>query len=168
MAKERRKLTASEKGLVRRTPLRAGRPPRSRKKSLMAQIEARLTALVAEVVKWRDGWKCQRCRRPVRGGPGARDCCDEAHAHHIENRGRGKVLRWVLVNLLTLCPKCHDWAHACPLDFEEWFRQAFPSRWSFIQKHKHEIRKFTEDELLEMERVNQDELLRLGGDAWTL
>jgi 5-methylcytosine-specific restriction endonuclease McrA len=160
MGLQRRKPLARKKGLTRKSPLPAGKPPRKRKGGLVAQIEAQLTNLVAQVVKWRDGWKCQVCGKRLYG--------DEAHAHHVENKARGKVLRWDLLNLVTLCVKHHAWAHEHPADFETWFAGRFPDRWDHIQEHGKAIRKFTEDELLEMERINQDELLRLGGDAWKI
>lgn len=154
MGLQRRKPLARNKGLP------AGKPPRKRKGGVLAQIEARLTTLVAQVVKWRDGWTCQVCRKRLYG--------EEAHAHHVENKARGKVLRWDLLNLLTLCPRHHDWSHASPAEFAGWFAGRFPERWDHIQQQKRAVRKFTEDELLEMERINQDELLRFGGDAWRL
>lgn len=134
------------------------KPIARRRPGVKAGIEYRLTKLVAKVVKWRDGWMCQVCSQRLRDG--------EAHAHHVENKSRGKVLRWVLMNLLTVCQADHEWAHRHPADFEAWFAAKFPDRWEYIQQHKNEIRRFTEDELLEMERVTQDELSRLGGDAW--
>jgi len=152
MGLKRRRPLAGSNGLQARTP------PRKRKGGVLAQIEDRLTALVAQVVKWRDGWMCQVCHKRLYG--------PEAHAHHVENKARGKVLRWNPLNLVTLCPKHHGWAHASPAEFAEWFAGRFPDRWDHIQKQKKSVRKFTEAELLEMERINRDELLRLGGDAW--
>lgn len=148
------------KPLARCNGLRARKLPRKRKVGVLAQIEDRLTKLVALVAKWRDGWTCQV------GGEYL--FFTEAHAHHVENKSRGKVLRWVLFNLLTMCPKHHDWAHRHPADFKAWFAARFPDRWEYIQRHKNEIRKIREDELLEMERVNQDELFRLSGDVWKI
>jgi hypothetical protein len=39
--------------------------------------------------------------------------------HHIKSRRHG-ALRFVLLNLLSLCPVCHRFAHDKPDEFRDW------------------------------------------------
>ena len=64
----------------------------------------RLDKLWGEIIKAKDGHKCQKCGNAA-----------YLNAHHIVGRSNYKV-RWEVENGITLCPKCHFWieqhAHA--------------------------------------------------------
>ena len=91
-----------------------------------------LDHLCSVVVKTRDGFTCQ-IQRPGCAGqmpPGDHNCqwC------HIISRTANKT-RWDLINALTGCGHCHQWAHANPVEFGLWFYDKYPYR----EEHLHNI-----------------------------
>lgn len=133
------------------------KPIARRRPGVKAGIEDRLTALVAKIVKLRDNWTCQKCYRTVR---------EESHAHHVIPKSQGKILRWDLDNLLTLCPQDHEWAHRFPKAFRAWFRAMWPDRDEYIEERRNKVCKFTEEKLREMENLFEQELLRAEMDPF--
>ena len=63
---------------------------------------------------------------------------------HIEGRINYR-LRWNEMNVLCLCAGHHRYAHAHPLEFFEFVLEYYPEKYSYINKHKHEIVKMTPD-----------------------
>lgn len=57
-------------------------------------------------IRARDGFRCARC-----------GAVDELHVHHRIPRGQGG--RDYCENLITLCLRCHSWAHANPYKAHE-------------------------------------------------
>ena len=88
-----------------------------------------LDHLCAVVVKTRDDFTCQIQRPGCSGGmsPGDRNCqwC------HIISRTANKT-RWDLLNAVTGCGRCHQWAHANPAEFGLWFVNKYPHRWDHL------------------------------------
>lgn len=84
-----------------------------KKKASFRSVKARLDQLCRAYVMERDGHKCRRCGIP-RG---------EGHKNtqwaHIYSR-RYLSIRWNPLNSCALCPGCHLWIHANPLDGAEW------------------------------------------------
>lgn len=91
-----------------------------------------LDALAALVVKTRDNWTCQirheGCQGRLSPGDFAIQCC------HIKSRTSNST-RWDLVNLLTGCAHCHQWAHANPHEFGIWFAEKYPARADWPECH---------------------------------
>ena len=90
-----------------------------------------LDHLCAVIVKTRDDFTCQ-IQRPGCAGrmvPGDRNCqwC------HIVSRTANKT-RWELLNALTGCGHCHQWAHANPVDFGVWFVNKYPYRFDHLRE----------------------------------
>lgn len=89
-----------------------------------------LDHLCAVVVKTRDGFTCQIVHDPACAGtmmPKDKNCqwC------HIKSRNSNKT-RWDLLNALTGCGHCHQWAHANPNEFGVWFADKYPHRDGWI------------------------------------
>lgn len=65
---------------------------------------------MAKACKDRDDWTCQKCMNPN----------EALHAHHIHTKGGNADMRHDLDNLITLCWRCHGWAHDRPAEFATW------------------------------------------------
>lgn len=52
---------------------------------------------------------------------------------HIKSRSRND-LRWLLCNALCGCGQCHQWGHANPNEFGQWFTEAYPARNALINR----------------------------------
>jgi len=76
--------------------------------------------------------RCQRCKACLKGSP------FPLEAHHLISRSH-KSTRHKRQNGLLLCRECHRFAHAMPDAFNEWLSKAYPDRWEWVQKHKHDI-----------------------------
>jgi hypothetical protein len=71
----------------------------------------------------RNRGKCQRCKRTG----------IILHAHHIKCKNRYERLRFELKNGMALCPDCHRWAHADPLQFAEFVKKEEPENYEFLK-----------------------------------
>lgn len=112
---------------------------RRRRKGPLTRLATKLDRLCAQIVKERDGWKCQHCGRVVEGV--------NAHCAHIMPRSSGNSLRWDLRNMLCLCFHCHiNWAHKNPTDFTRWLEAKYPERMLYLQMQRRCICKWTKDE----------------------
>ena len=129
------------------------RPQRSGE---LARLGRRLDWLVAQVTKYRDGWRCQKCGRRLFG--------PEAHCAHVLPRSAGLLLRWDRTNTILLCYDCHlEWAHARPREFREWFQSQFPERFTYLQQRRRQCSKLDEEARRALMTVLEQELIRLGG-----
>jgi len=89
-----------------------------------------LDTLVAAVVKTRDGFTCQIVHDPACAGtmiPLDQNC----QTCHIISRSSNST-RWDLMNLITGCGHCHNFAHKNPVEFGVWFANKYPHRMSWI------------------------------------
>jgi hypothetical protein len=83
-----------------------------RKLTLLKDAEVR-----AEVFE-RDGNKCVRCQRT-----------DTLAPSHVYPKGKYPRLRFMVINILTMCYGCHiHWWHKNPIEASEWFLKSFPDR----------------------------------------
>lgn len=115
-----------------------------RKKSDRQKAIEKLDKLVADAVRKRDNFTCQKCGKYSEKG---------LHCSHVIPR-TNLALRWNLANLKTLCVGCHlFWWHKNPLEASEWFRNKFPDRYELIEDLRNEITKYTLDDLLELQQV---------------
>jgi hypothetical protein len=69
------------------------------------QWHEKLDTKWAKAIKMRDGHKCKKCLSP-----------DNLQSAHIYSR-TFRSTRWTVLNGLTLCAKCHFWAHQEPIEF---------------------------------------------------
>lgn len=91
--------------LVRRTPLR----PVSKRPS-PATDAGQVWRLLKLAVHDRDGWRCARGGSRVQAGDGSMPW--HAQCHHRRLRAQGGPDTFE--NLVTLCSRCHTWAHGHP------------------------------------------------------
>lgn len=92
--------------------------PVFRKRSKKNRLIPELDGLVHVLVVARDGGVCLKC-----GGT------DRLAAAHIFSKGPYSRLRFELLNVLTLCYRCHiHWAHKSPHDFVDWIERMWPGR----------------------------------------
>jgi hypothetical protein len=112
--------------------------------------------LVAQVTKYRDGWRCQRC--------GKRLFRHEAHCAHVLPKSAGLLLRWDRQNTILLCSEDHlQWTHGHPVEFREWFQARFPKRFAYLQRRRQQHTKLDEEARRTLITVLEGELRRLGG-----
>lgn len=52
---------------------------------------------------------------------------------HIKSRN-SNIVRWDINNSLCGCGQCHQWGHANPNEFGEWFADAYPGRNQIINQ----------------------------------
>lgn len=109
-------------------------------KSKRKKLTDKLDKICAEIVYLRDEGRCQRCGKAVSG--------QDKHTSHVIPKSRGNYLRWNLLNLKLLCFFCHImWWHKSPTESGEWFKQAFPARWEYLEPLKNKTRKYTTADL---------------------
>ena len=78
--------------------------------------EASLKKLRAKACFTRDGYACVRCGRT-----------DTLAPSHIYPQGRYPRMKWLLVNMLTLCYACHiHWWHKNPIAAAQWVKTILP------------------------------------------
>jgi hypothetical protein len=122
----------------------------------LSRLSRRLDWLVAQVTKYRDGWKCQEC--------GKRLFSRDAHCAHVLPRSAGILLRWDRHNTILLCFDDHiQWAHCHPLEFREWFQAKFPERFAYLQQRWRQCARLDEQARRRLIGVLEQELRRLGG-----
>jgi hypothetical protein len=63
-----------------------------------------LDKLARQIVMIRDGFRCRRCNKGIRGDKANRLILQ---SHHIRPKGSSPALRWELDNLLCVCSWCH-------------------------------------------------------------
>jgi hypothetical protein len=93
-----------------------------RKRSAKSDAKRKLISegdvLIRQLVLCRDGFKCCKC-----GGQNV------LQAAHIVSKGRASRLRFELLNVITLCLRCHlYWAHRDPVGFVDWVEKTYPGR----------------------------------------
>ena len=71
------------------------------------------------------------------------------HAHHIFSR-RHNSIRFLLGNLISLCPDCHNFAHSKPLDFRVWVMQEIGVE---VYGQVEDARNLPELSILDMEKL---------------
>ncbi len=122
----------------------------------LAWLGRRLDWLVAQVTKYRDGWRCQKCGKRLFG--------PEAHCAHVLSKSAGLLLRWDRHNTILLCPEDHlQWAHRHPAEFREWFQMKFPDRFAYLQQRRRQCAKFDAQSRRRLIAVLELELRRWGG-----
>jgi hypothetical protein len=122
----------------------------------LSRLGRRLDWLVAQVTKYRDGWKCQRC--------GKRLFAREAHCAHVLPRSAGILLRWDRHNTILLCAQDHlGWAHRHPVEFREWFQAKYPERFAYLQECRRRRARFDEEARRMLIAVLESELRHFGG-----
>jgi len=83
-----------------------------------------LDRITPKIVKLRDGYTCQRCG----GMPKAQGL----HWAHYYCR-RDFLLRWNLLNAVTLCYGCHSFLDSSPKEFEAWLDEKYPERGPYLR-----------------------------------
>ena len=83
--------------------------------------------------------RCEKCGKTER-----------LHTAHIIPR-TNKNLRWDPFNALCLCGGCHIyWQHKNPLEFTEWFKTKYATRYEYLMVNKNQLYKSTAQDLKEL------------------
>lgn len=100
-------------------------------------LRKKLDRAWSEQIRKRD----QYCQYHISGSNYSR-----LNAHHIMPRSKGDLLRWDVVNGISLCVHCHKWhdrsAHKSQKKFQEWFRLCHPEKWRYLMKQKRKLVQF--------------------------
>ena len=93
-----------------------------------ARYMAGADAAVSKLVKWRDGYECQRCQTD-----------QFLQCAHLISRSY-KSIRTELENATTLCRSCHMYFTHHPLEWESWCDDQWPGRFLDLKHRalKHE------------------------------
>lgn len=93
------------------------------------------------------GYRCAKCGRLMEKG---------LNVHHVFSR-YNRATRWMLDNLICLCPVHHsigtNSAHNSPAEFIEWFKNKYGNRYNKILKASSVSKKWT---IKEMEEYLQE------------
>lgn len=89
-----------------------------------------LDSLASNVIKFRDGYKCQigqKCNGQVITDP--YDC----QWVHIYGR-LSKYVKWDAIDAVCGCGACHRWGHDNPEEFIKWFKKKYPARYEYLNE----------------------------------
>lgn len=114
-------------------------------------VKNRLDKLFSEVI--RSGGRCVKC--------GKTDMEAQIHASHIYSRSHLSV-RWDELNCKPLCASCHFYWHQNPTESYEWLVSSgvrTEEEMVELKRRKETIKKWTVDELLDLEQKLKDRLL---------
>jgi hypothetical protein len=104
------------------------------KKPSKKGLTRKLDKLCSEIV--RSKGYCEKCKLTE-----TLQCC------HIFSR-KNRSVRWDLINLLSLCAKCHFWSHQNPVLFTEWVREHLGEyEYSVLKRRAGESKKWTIEEM---------------------
>jgi 5-methylcytosine-specific restriction endonuclease McrA len=96
----------------------------SSRKKLIAKLDKRWSKAVVD----RDKGICQKCYAPG------------DNPHHVFLR-RYLGSRFLLKNGITLCTKCHRWAHDNPIEFMEWWQGKYGfEKWEYLRMKAMELK----------------------------
>lgn len=119
-----------------RTAIKRRKP--IRRKTSARRVKQQADLVVKDLVLIRDNGRCVRC-----------GAITNLHAAHVYPKGRYPRLRFLEINLLTLCMADHlFWAHKCPIEFAEWFLKTYPERAEQLRMLKDTAPKVNIKELL--------------------
>jgi HNH endonuclease len=90
-------------------------PRKPTKKGLTTRLDREWSLKVRE----KAGNACERCGAQA------------TQVHHIHSR-RFRRLRWRPENMMSICARCHRFAHDCPTEFIDWFRTQRPADYVFL------------------------------------
>lgn len=112
------------------------------KRSVKSESRRKLTSecdvLVRKLVLARDGYKCCKC-----GGTNV------LQAAHILPKGHYPRMRFELLNVLSLCFRCHMyWAHRDPIGFTDWINEKYINRANVLKELHATARKTDLHELV--------------------
>ena len=63
---------------------------------------------------------------------------EQLHTAHIHSRKYGSI-RFEELNALSLCARCHRWAHDNPTEFTKWIDKSYPGRTDLLTNLKNVI-----------------------------
>lgn len=110
----------------------------------------KLVAKAKLCVKERDGYQCQRCLKVVEGS--------NCHASHVLNVGTHKAFELDPENMKVLCSYCHlHWWHKDVLHAQEWFKNKFPNRYSYLMQASKKKWKIPTPMLAELHERTKDD-----------
>ena len=105
--------------------------PSKKKKVTITKLKKILMELVKSTVRERDNHTCQHCHKVVEGSN-----CQVSHVIPVSH---GNRLAFDPMNMKILCYHCHlNWWHKNPIEAGQWFKDTFPKRWVYLEKHKNE------------------------------
>jgi len=112
-------------------------------KAKTKKIKKEVEDLAKLVAKTRDGWRCKKCGKFVKG--------HDAHGSHIIPVSKGNSLRYNPKNIFCMCYHCHlNWWHKNPVEAGEWFAKNFPELKIYLDERKNLKVKFTYEDFERM------------------
>jgi len=114
---------------------------RKRATSERRKLEVRCRELTALLVKQRDEYTCQWCGQTQEQG-------FKIDAAHVLPKGTHPRMQFELINIVSLCFRCHDQRWHKESRGLPWFKEAYPDRWATIQIAQAMPRKIDLKELL--------------------
>jgi len=123
---------------------------KKKKKFAVKEFRRWLDALAALVVKTRDDFTCRihidaECAGTM---PAGDFNCQWAH---LKSRSSNN-LRWDIINALTACGRCHQWAHANPTAFGVWLKEKYPHIWDYVNMPR-DNKTWRQEDYLEIETM---------------
>ena len=116
-------------------------------KRTKTSVKKSLDKLWSKLVKIQAGYKCEVC------GKNENQC--RLNSHHIIGR-TNRMTRWDLRNGCCLCTQHHKFgkqsAHEDAPWFDEWLQKYRKKDYEYINSIKNEIKKWTLEEMLELEQ----------------
>lgn len=99
-------------------------------RSKRARLTDGLDDLCREVIRLRDGHRCQKCGKIVKGS--------NSIPCHVVAKGNGASLRrFDLLNIFLGCLHCHNWWHDNPTESGVWFADRFPARDAYLVIYRY-------------------------------
>lgn len=99
--------------------------------------------IFSDMVRLRDNWTCQRCKKTYPEGQRK-----GLHCSHIFSR-RHTITRWEPLNAVAHCYSCHQYLGGNPVIFEDWARQYLGDYTldMLIEKHHRTIKLTKKDKI---------------------
>ena len=127
-------------------------PRQPSKKPLKKQCDS----LVRQILQIRDGGRCQKCNKAVKGRQGET-------SHVIPKRLNAH--RWDLLNTKLLCYNHHRfWWHRDTMAASKWFNEKYPARVAYLETIRNNIVKDNEMDFLGLRDSLRAKLEELKGE----
>lgn len=89
------------------------------------------------IIRYRDDWTCQVCKRQFEVGSGKLSC-----SHFFGRRNKGT--RWDEMNACAKCFTCHQYMGENPVHFSDWIKARLgEQKYLDLMRRAHSVTKFT-------------------------
>lgn len=117
---------------------KVAKPKRTKKTHPKSWYKKHLDTIFSIYIRLRDK-RCQKCGSEL-----------QLQNSHVIPR-TNLALRWDEKNCKALCVSCHlYWWHRDVLAAQKWFKQKFPERAKYLEKHRNDIADYTLEDYIKM------------------